>query len=387
MDKHAKCIIVEQPAEKRIRFRYACEGRLTGSIPGVNSTPERKTYPTIKIEGYKGKVTVVVSCVTKEKPYRAHPHNLVGSDCKSGVCYVKVPEDTMTVSFQNLGIRCVTKKDMANALKIRKSINVDPFKRGFGHESELTSIDLNCVRLCFQAFIPGEKPDTYKTLLPVVSKPIYDKKAVCDLTIVELSDCVCPVDGGNKNIILLCEKVAKENIQIRFFEEKNNEVVWEGFGSFQPSQVHKQVAISFRPPKYKTLDVIEPVQMFIHLRRPSDNATSAFLPFQMIPLERKRRANDPIEGGGPNKKKLLELGEQMSNYAMADKTPLEVYSQFQPNIIDEPVTMEERDNLMQISINSSDLSVYSMSNLSLTDILPDEMTDNSDKEVNNNSNR
>ena len=45
---------------------------------GANSTPELKTYPKIKIEGYKGPAVVVVSCVAHEgdKP-RAHPHNLV----------------------------------------------------------------------------------------------------------------------------------------------------------------------------------------------------------------------------------------------------------------------------------------------------------------------
>ena len=41
--------IVEQPASKALRFRYECEGRLAGSIPGVHSTPENKTYPTIKV--------------------------------------------------------------------------------------------------------------------------------------------------------------------------------------------------------------------------------------------------------------------------------------------------------------------------------------------------
>lgn len=62
--------ITEQPAGKALRFRYECEGRSAGSIPGVNSTPENKTYPTIEIVGYKGRAVVVVSCVTKDSPYR-----------------------------------------------------------------------------------------------------------------------------------------------------------------------------------------------------------------------------------------------------------------------------------------------------------------------------
>lgn len=41
--------ILEQPASKALRFRYECEGRSAGSIPGVNSTPENKTFPSIQV--------------------------------------------------------------------------------------------------------------------------------------------------------------------------------------------------------------------------------------------------------------------------------------------------------------------------------------------------
>ena len=70
--------IVEQPARCALRFRYECEGRSAGSIPGCNSTSDNKTYPTIEIVNYNGPAVVVVSCVTKESPHRPHPHNLVG---------------------------------------------------------------------------------------------------------------------------------------------------------------------------------------------------------------------------------------------------------------------------------------------------------------------
>lgn len=41
--------ILEQPASKALRFRYECEGRSAGSIPGINSTPENKTFPSIRV--------------------------------------------------------------------------------------------------------------------------------------------------------------------------------------------------------------------------------------------------------------------------------------------------------------------------------------------------
>lgn len=62
--------ILEQPASKALRFRYECEGRSAGSIPGASSNADNKTYPTIQIVNYIGRAVVVVSCVTKDFPYK-----------------------------------------------------------------------------------------------------------------------------------------------------------------------------------------------------------------------------------------------------------------------------------------------------------------------------
>jgi len=48
--KQAFVRILEQPASKGLRFRYECEGRSAGSIPGANSTNDHKTYPTIQVQ-------------------------------------------------------------------------------------------------------------------------------------------------------------------------------------------------------------------------------------------------------------------------------------------------------------------------------------------------
>ena len=121
--------ITEQPASKALRFRYECEGRSAGSIPGANSTADNKTFPGVRVVGYQGPAVVVVSCVTKDPPYRPHPHNLVGKDgCKKGVCTVNLSVETMAVTFQNLGIQCVKKKDVEESLRLREAIRVDPFQ-------------------------------------------------------------------------------------------------------------------------------------------------------------------------------------------------------------------------------------------------------------------
>lgn len=71
----------------------------------------------------------MVSCVTKDgPPYRPHPHNLVGKEgCSQGVCTVTIDNETMEYMFSNLGIQCVKKKEVEQALKLREEIRVDPY--------------------------------------------------------------------------------------------------------------------------------------------------------------------------------------------------------------------------------------------------------------------
>ncbi|XP_039970878.1 embryonic polarity protein dorsal-like [Bactrocera tryoni] len=288
--------IVEQPASKAVRFRYECEGRTAGSIPGVNSTPALRTYPTIEIVGYKGRSVCVVSCVSADPPYRPHPHTLVGKKgCKSGVYTFSVNEVTMRAELCNLGIQCVKKKDIEASLKVREEVRVDPFKTGFSHAKQPGSININAVRLCFQVFIQGENGHFTVPLKPVVTEPIYDKKSKSDLVIREM--CSSGTVLGNTTIMLLCEKVTKEDIAVRFFEEKNGAVVWQAYGEFDPSSVHKQTAIGLRTPQYHNTDIEEPVQVFVQLQRPSDGAVSEPCEFNYEPvkktrLRRKCRLND-----------------------------------------------------------------------------------------------
>jgi Rel/ankyrin family protein len=81
-----------------------------------------------KVLGYRGKAVVVVSCVTKDFPYKPHPHSLVGKEgCKKGVCTLEINNDNMICTFSNLGVQCVKKKGIEEALKLREEIRVDPF--------------------------------------------------------------------------------------------------------------------------------------------------------------------------------------------------------------------------------------------------------------------
>jgi len=284
--KSAFVKIVEQPAAKGLRFRYECEGRSAGSIPGAASTPDNRTFPTIQVDGYTGRAVVVASCVTSEPPYRPHPHQLVGKDgCKKGVCTMEI-SPTMSCSFPNLGIQCVKKKDIEGALALRQQIRVDPFQTGFTHfTTNSQTVDLNCVRLCFQVFLEGNEEGAFTfALKPVVSHPIYDKKAKCDLTIIRMTETCAPAIGG-KDIMLFCDKISKDDIQVRFYEEVDGQVVWEGLADFQASDVHKQIGICFKTPRYKNIEIVSPVKVEMQLRRPSDGAVSESRPFEFLPLD------------------------------------------------------------------------------------------------------
>lgn len=284
-------VILEQPASRALRFRYQCEGRYPGTLVGVNSTAENKTYPTIKVMGIQKPAVVVVSCVTKDQPYRVHPHNLVGKEgCKNGICTQHLKPD-MTCTFTSLGIQCVKRRDVEQNLVQRENIRVDPFRNGFAHKDQAASIDLNAVRLCFQVFLEGSQPGKFTVPLhPVVSDIIYDRKAMSDLTITKLSHTCAPMSGGLE-MILLCDKVAKDDIEVWFEEERDGQTVWKERAELLPNGVHKQVAICFRTPRYRDPIMADvPVDVHLLLRRPSDGALSEPRAFTLHPNERDPEA-------------------------------------------------------------------------------------------------
>ncbi|XP_023559656.1 nuclear factor NF-kappa-B p105 subunit isoform X2 [Octodon degus] len=115
---------------------------------------------------------------------------------------------------------------------------------------------------------------------------------------------------GGEEIYLLCDKVQKDDIQIRFYEEEENGGIWEGFGDFSPTDVHRQFAIVFKTPKYKDINITKPASVFVQLRRKSDLETSEPKPFLYYPeikdkeeVQRKRQKlmpnfSDSFGGGG-----------------------------------------------------------------------------------------
>uniref|UniRef100_H2YIH8 RHD domain-containing protein n=1 Tax=Ciona savignyi TaxID=51511 RepID=H2YIH8_CIOSA len=315
--------IIENPKSRGFRFRYTCEGPSHGGIPGGSSDKNKKTFPAVKICNYQGYARIVVQLVTNEENPRLHPHSLVGKQCQNGICTVQCGPKDMTATFPNLGIQHVTKKNVATILEeryIAAEMQLSSINDGFPQEvqrnikeedrkrisvkatSEAKSIDLSVVRLMFIAYLPDSNGAFTIMLKPVISDAIFDSKAPNAATLkICRMDCNAGSASGGDEVYLLCDKVQKDDIQVVFSEEDmqgNN--IWEGYGNFSPTDVHRQFAIVFRTPQYRDVDIKQPVNVQVQLRRKSDHEVSEAKPFTYLPnksdlelIDRKRRKPMP----------------------------------------------------------------------------------------------
>ncbi|NP_001096177.1 proto-oncogene c-Rel [Xenopus tropicalis] len=292
--------IFEQPRQRGMRYRYKCEGRCAGSILGETSTENNRTYPSIKIMNYTGKGILRITLVTKNEPYKPHPHDLVGKDCRDGYYELEFGSDRTVLCFQNLGIQCVRRKEVREAIHTRIMRKMNPF--GVREDQLLTieDYDLNVVRLCFQVFLPDEHGSYTRALPPVVSNPIYDNRApnTAELRICRVNKNCGSVNGGDE-IFLLCDKVQKDDIEVRFFTDN-----WEAKGTFGQADVHRQVAIVFKTPPFHR-SITDAVTVKMQLRRPSDQEVSEPMDFRYLP--------DPEDPHG-NKFKKQKTSEVMQKF-------------------------------------------------------------------------
>ncbi|XP_077103665.1 nuclear factor NF-kappa-B p105 subunit isoform X1 [Siphateles boraxobius] len=323
--------IIEQPKQRGFRFRYGCEGPSHGGLPGASSEKNRKSYPQVKICNYQGAARVVVQLVTNSPEPHLHAHSLVGKQCDKGICIADLQPKDSSISFPNLGILHVTKKNVSKVLEERM---IEAYRMGYNYgifinpdidalqgevripreltEPERTLIctaannqskemDLSVVRLMFTAFLPDSDGGFSRRLDPVISDPIFDSKApnASNLKIVRMDRTAGCVTGGEE-VYLLCDKVQKDDIQVRFYEDDDSGLTWEAYGDFSPTDVHRQFAIVFKTPKYRDQNLQKPISVFVQLKRKSDNETSEPKPFTYHPqiidkeeVQRKRQKTLP----------------------------------------------------------------------------------------------
>ena len=132
-----------------------------------------------------------------------------------------------------------------------------------------------------QAFLEDPKTGKFTVpISPVCSTNIFDAKARKELQIMDISDVMAPAEGGKK-ILIFCEKVAREDIKVRFSDSQG----WEGWGDFNPSDVHKQYGIALKTPKYRDGNIKEKTKVFLELLKPSDESVSEPQDFFFLPYE------------------------------------------------------------------------------------------------------
>ncbi|KFQ14452.1 Nuclear factor NF-kappa-B p100 subunit, partial [Leptosomus discolor] len=300
-------VIIEQPKQRGFRFRYGCEGPSHGGLPGASSEKGRKTYPTVKICNYTGMARIEVDLVTHSDPPRVHAHSLVGKQCnEAGNCVAIVGPKDMTAQFSNLGVLHVTKKNMMEIMKEKLKQQKMRNRSHLLTETELREIeleakelkkvmDLSIVRLRFTAYLRDSSGNFTLALQPVISDPIHDSKSpgASNLKISRMDKTAGSVRGGDE-VYLLCDKVQKDDIEVRFYEDDENG--WQAFGDFSPTDVHKQYAIVFRTPPYHKPKIDRPVTVFLQLKRKRGGDVSDSKQFTYYPVvedkeevERKRK--------------------------------------------------------------------------------------------------
>ncbi|XP_033756865.1 nuclear factor NF-kappa-B p105 subunit-like [Pecten maximus] len=321
--------IVEQPQPRGFRFRYECEGPSHGGLQGEKSEKYRKTYPAIKIKNYNGPARVVVTLVTDEVIPRPHAHKLVGRNCNEGTCIVELKGGQNSLTFPNLCVQHVTRRKASDVIeqRILESIKLDKLVKlgDLNAQADLTVEDvnqakvqseklakemqLNVVKLCFQAYLRDENGMFSRLLPSVLSNPIYDSKSPGANALK-----ICRMDKyggcctGNEEVFLLCEKVQKDDISVRFVEQdEEGQVTWEAYGTFGPFDVHRQYAIVFKTPPYKDPTIDRAVNVLIMLQRKSDSESSDPKSFTYYPqnidmddIRKKRKKTLPIYPGSGN---------------------------------------------------------------------------------------
>lgn len=142
-------------------------------------------------------------------------------------------------------------------------------------QDENHQFQMNLVRLCFQVFVrTTAEPDRHIPLPPIVSQPVIDKRTSHTLMIHRLSHASGSARGGLR-VILLCDRIKKEEIGIEFYELRSDgQTAWSAMAEFTESDVHRMVAISFRTPAYRNPDTMENVMVWVRLFNQKTNTYS-----------------------------------------------------------------------------------------------------------------
>ena len=331
----AKVYISEQPKSQGYRFRYECEGYTHGGIPGEYSERGRKTHPTLMFNGYEGRVVVVGFLLGDEGRYQ-HANSLVGRDVYHGIMvrYGVVSASSPKMELSNISIQHCKKKLIAQSaetqLEMRKLVEkmgVDALRtalssgnmNGSGSESALEELmkkqlseedykeiklaqeksssgpqNLSAVKLSLIIYTHHRARDQFAEVSRLTTDTIYDSQSVHSS-----SPRICRMNAnkgfpeGGKEILILCEKIQKADIQVIFSAERDsvdNETGWYRTLDVTSNDVHHQYAVTIKTPPYIDMNIKNTETVYIRLRRMSDSLYSNAVEFSYEP---QLHAEDP----------------------------------------------------------------------------------------------
>ena len=320
--------LAEHPKSQGYRFRYECEGYTHGGIPGESSERGRKTHPSLQFTNYEGKV-VVVGYLLGEEGKHQHANSLVGRDVYRGVLvrYGVVSAASPKMELSNISIQHCKKKMISQSaevqLQMRKlveKIGVDAVRsalsssvkntmNGDVSSSELalkelmqkslteedykaikneqeksvsTQQNLSAVKLSLIVYTQDARSQ-FTELTRLITHCIYDSQSVHSS-----SPRICRVNvnngqpGGDEEIMILCEKIQKSDIEVIFSQEHDSvdkESGWYVSLDITSNDVHHQYAVLLKTPAYIDTNLETSETVFIRLRRKSDNVYSNAVEF------------------------------------------------------------------------------------------------------------
>jgi len=172
------------------------------------------------------------------------------------------------------------------------------------------NVNLNAIRLAFQGFLDatGSSPIP---LEPLVTQVIKDKKAYCDLAIVDISDNWSPVEGGKK-ILLFSKKICRTDIEVHISYTNTATHETKTFKApFKASDVHEQCGISFRTPPFPEQDINSQILTQLCLYKPTDFTQSEPVNFYYYPKDDSAEEFEPpSEDEGVDTSEMIENDEE-----------------------------------------------------------------------------
>ena len=218
---------------------------------------------------------VIVSCVDDKAPYRNHPNELVGKNCRHGYCRLQF-DSNWEAELKNVGTSLIQNQDvLRTSLAKRTELRIDPYSQGYD-ELNLDSYDLQSFRLCFQVFIPTES--SHMKLDSVISEVIKSKSIKTRMEILKLSSNTSNIEGGQE-IMMFCSNFAKNDVEIHFAHTNTLGQIETMKAKVDHENVIPNSGIIFKTPEFFDKFITGRIQTYLYLYKPSTDEKSPYWPF------------------------------------------------------------------------------------------------------------